>query len=143
MKRIVLAFAVVLALASCAMAEKLQCKTADGIDFSVEVPQGWKGRQIQGGCAVFTQDRSEAISIVYVLANGASAKSFAKDLAKQMQATPEYNTLEDEYVDFDVEVNGQKINITFVGKEGDSTVQVVTTKGESSTLEEIFDSLAF
>ena len=140
MKRIVLAFAVVLALASCAMAEKLQCKTADDLDFSVEVPQGWRGRQIPGGCAVFTQDRSEAISIVYVLANGSSAKAFAKDLAKQMKATPEYNTLKDE---FDVEMNGQKINITLVGKEGDSTMQVVTTKGESNTLEEIFDSLAF
>ena len=56
MKKIILALALVLGLASCAMAEKLQCKSAMGTAFTVEVPQGWITKQMQGGCTLLKQD---------------------------------------------------------------------------------------
>ncbi|MBO4296245.1 MAG: hypothetical protein J5600_01500 [Desulfovibrio sp.] len=143
MKRIILALALVLGLASCAMAEKLQCKSAMGTAFTVEVPQGWITKQMQGGCTLLKQDGSEAISIAYFPASGANAKAFAMELAKKMNVKPTFNAQKDDYVDFDAVLNGQKLNVSVTGKADDSELQVVTQKGESDTLEQIFDSVTF
>ena len=49
------------------------------------------------------------------------------------------------YADFlgDANVNGNKVNITVTGKADDDELQVVTQKGESKELEQIFDSVTF
>ena len=60
-----------------------------------------------------------------------------------MNVKPQINQEEDGYVDFDAEVNGHKVNITVTGKAGDDELQVVTRKGESKELEQIFDSVDF
>ena len=92
MKKIILALALVLGLASCAMAEKLQCKSAMGTAFTVEVPQGWITKQMQGGCTLLKQDGSEAISIAYFPASGANAKAFAGELVKKMNVKPTFTS---------------------------------------------------
>ena len=143
MKRISLALALVLALSTGAMAAKHQCKSTKGTDFTMEVPDGWAFQTVPGGCATGKADGSEMISVAYYPGNGLTAKAFAAGLVKQMNVKPQINKEEDDYVDFDANVNGNKVNITVTGKADDDELQVVTQKGESKALEQIFDSVTF
>ncbi len=143
MKRIALALALVLALSTGAMAAKHQCKDIQGMNFTMDVPDGWTFQTVPGGCAAAKADGSELISVAYYPGKGLSAKAFAAALVKQMNVKPQINQEEDGYVDFDAEVNGHKVNITVTGKAGDDELQVVTRKGESKELEQIFDSVDF
>jgi len=137
-----IALALVLGLSTGAMAGKLKCKAGDGTPFTVTVPQDWYGQQIQGGCVVSSKDGSEAISIAYVDA-GVNAKTFAQALAKKMQITPKYTQQENNYAAFETTLKGQKVSIVIAGETGDSELQILTQKGESDELEEIFDSVKF
>ena len=125
------------------MAEKVQCKSAGGMAFTMEVPGGWASKQVPGGCVVAKTDGTEFISVAYYPSNGLNAKAFAKQLAEQMKVQPKMIKEEDAYVSFDCTTNGQDVNITVTGKATDPDLQVTTQKGESETLGKIFDSLAF
>ena len=138
-----IALALVLGLSTGAMAGKLKCKAGDGTPFTVTVPQDWYGQQIQGGCVVSSKDGSEAISIAYVDAGGVNARTFAQALVKKMQITPKYTQQENNYAAFETTLKGQKVSIVIAGETGDSELQILTQKGESDELEEIFDSVKF
>ncbi len=143
LKRIPLALALVLALSTGAMAAKHQCKSTNGTEFTMDVPDGWAFQTVPGGCAAGKADGSEMISVAYYPGKGLTAKAFAAALVKQMNVKPQFNKEEDDYVDFDTELNGNKVNISVTGKADDSELQVVTEKGESKELEQIFNSVTF
>ena len=143
MKKIALIFVFIFLLSTNALAEKITCKAKDNSTFTVEVPVGWKSKNVEGGCVVAKQDGSEFISIAYFPANGLKAKEFAQQMVIAMKVTPTYNSQKEDYVDMDVIIEGTKVNITVIS-DGTGSAQVITQKPEESKdLDAIFDSVKF
>ena len=68
-------------LATCAMAETETYDTKVG-EFTITVPDGWKGQAIPGGCAVLTPDGANALTVQLVPAEDMTAMDAAKKMAE-------------------------------------------------------------
>ena len=142
MKQFALVLVLVLALSSGAMAAQTrECKAGDDDTFTITVPEGWNVQDIENGCAVVKADNSEFISVAYYRTS-LRPVPFAEQLASKLKAKPEFHKRDEDYADFDVVLDGQKINVS-VTNSSDDEVQVTMQKGDSDTLDEIFDSLEF
>jgi len=143
MKQFALVLVLVLALSSGAMAAQTrECKAGDDDTFKITVPEGWNVQDIENGCAVVKADNSEFISVAYYRTS-LRPVPFAEQLASKLKAKPEFHKRDEDYADFDVVLDGQKINVSVTNSSDDDEVQVTMQKGDSDTLDEIFDSLEF
>ncbi len=73
---------------------------------------------------------------------GLPAKVAAGEPAMKMKAKPRYSRQEDDCIDFDAGMDGDRLSIVAAGKPG-GDMQVVTQKGESGAMAQIAGSAAF
>ena len=141
MKKIVLALAFVMAVSTCAYAERITCQGSSS--FTMEVPKGWAHKIIDGGCLVAKIDGSAFISVAYYNAKGLNAYKFADKLIDKMKITPKFTDRTEDHVEFEANIDGTDATISITAGEGDESVQVLTTKGDWDLVSPIFDSVTF
>ncbi|MBQ9452298.1 MAG: hypothetical protein IJU65_03265 [Desulfovibrio sp.] len=116
MKQLSIALVLVLGLVASAMADTQTYETKVS-NFTIDVPDGWKGKAIPDGCAVESADGANAITVQFFPTNAMSAMDAAKMMAKSAQMNITSEKSEGGAVFLDGDKNGTPMGVLMVKTE--------------------------